>query len=125
MINQYTTLPFILPKQDDDDMFVTVVANESAVYMHPVRSGSTGFFISPEQKKFWLKSTNKNGLPEPLRRFSYTEDVIEEPSSQFLNKKDFNEFRDQLFEDLDKFRDDIYDKLGLNNAKVEVKDVQQ
>ena len=125
MINQYTTLPFILPKQDDDDMFVTVVANESAVYMHPVRSGSTGLFISPEQKKFWLKSTNKNGLPEPLRRFSYTEDVIEEPSSQFLNKKDFNEFRDQLFEDLDKFRDDIYDKLGLNNAKVEVKDVQQ
>lgn len=123
MINQYTTLPFILPKQDDDDMFVTVVANESAVYMHPVRSGSTGLFISPEQKKFWLKSTNKNGLPEPLRRFSYTEDVIEEPSSQFLNKKDFNEFRDKLFEDLDKFRDDIYDKLGLNNAKVEVKDV--
>ena len=29
MINQYTTLPFILPKQDDDDMFVTVVANET------------------------------------------------------------------------------------------------
>ena len=114
MNNQYAPFGFMLPRQDDDDLFITVVSNESAVYMHPVRSGSTGLFISPEQKKFWLKSTNKNGLPEPLRRFSYTEDVIENTGVQFLTK-----------EDLDKFREELFDKLGLNNAVEDKKDVQQ
>ena len=113
----------MLPRQDSDDLFVVVVSNESAVYMHPVRSGSTGLFISPEQKKFWLKSTNKNGLPEPLRRFSYTEDIIEEPSGQFLTKEDLDKFRNQLFEDLDKFRDEVYDKIGLKNVTEVKKDV--
>ena len=61
------------PTQTNGSLMTVYVNNEDDVTMYPVAAGTTVMLISFEQKKFWLKSRGTNGVPMPLRSFSFEE----------------------------------------------------
>jgi hypothetical protein len=58
-------------------LMVVLVETEDEVNYYPVAAGYTVMLVSFKLGKFWLKSTSKNGIPEPLRVFDFSEVVIE------------------------------------------------
>ncbi len=62
--------------QTSNGSLMTVfIDNEEAVNDYPVAAGLTVQLISFKLGKFWLKSTATNGVPQPVRSFSFTEDT--------------------------------------------------
>lgn len=58
--------------------FYTVLINgESGAISYPVASGNTVLLMDFNSNKFWLKSTNVNGIPQQLRSFSFKEETPE------------------------------------------------
>lgn len=56
--------------------FMAVFVNgEEEVEKYPVAAGLTVMLIDFNLKKFWLKSTGMNGVPQPLRVFPFTEEA--------------------------------------------------
>ena len=96
MINQYSPFGILLPQQDEDEVFVAMVSGEGAAQMYPVKSGRTGVFIDFDAHKFWVKSVRKNGMPEQMRRFSFTEDKYEENKSGYVTVEDLAKFKEEI-----------------------------
>lgn len=62
--------------QPNTTSLMTVFVNsENEVNDYPVAAGTTVQLISFKLGKFWLKSTGTNGVPQPLRSFSFTEET--------------------------------------------------
>lgn len=61
------------PAQSAGSLMTIYVNGEDDVNMYPVSAGTTVMLISFEQKRFWLKSRGTNGVPMPLRSFSFEE----------------------------------------------------
>lgn len=86
---------------------VVMVSGESGANNYPVAAGNTVLLMDFEEKKFWLKSTDVNGFPQPLRSFSFTEtsqkiqNGTEKEETQYVTKKEFDEMK-KLLEDLTK-----------------------
>lgn len=67
---------------------------------YPVAAGSTVLLIDFNSKKFWLKSTDASGFPQPLRSFDFVEKIqngVEK--ADYVTRKEFEELK-QLLEDL-------------------------
>ena len=96
MINQYSPLNALLTKQGEDNIFVTMVQDESVVQMYPMRSGDTGIFFNFDKNKFWIKSIKTNGMPEPIQRYSFTKDKMEEEKSNYVTVDDLNKFKAEI-----------------------------
>lgn len=61
-------------QQTNNGSLMTVfIDREEDVNDYPVAAGTTVQLISFKLGKFWLKSTATNGVPQPLRTFSFTE----------------------------------------------------
>lgn len=61
-------------QQTNNGSLMTVfIEREEDVNDYPVAAGTTVQLISFKLGKFWLKSTATNGVPQPLRTFSFTE----------------------------------------------------
>lgn len=54
-------------------LMTVFIEREEDVNDYPVAAGTTVQLISFKLGKFWLKSTATNGVPQPLRTFSFTE----------------------------------------------------
>ena len=93
--------PYVSPQQvpgqtfmnsQPSNSFYTVLVNgESGANSYPVASGNTVLLMDFEANKFWLKSTNVNGIPQQLRCFSFKEE-IQEPklSDSAVSRDEFN-----------------------------------
>jgi len=101
MINQYSPYSVLLPQQEEEEIFVAMVSGEGAAQMYPVKSGKTGILIDFDSNKFWVKSTKKNGMPEQMRRFSFTEDEYEENKSKYVTADDLKKFEDRIMKALE------------------------
>lgn len=78
------------------------VQGEAGAKAYPVAAGNSVLLMDSERQVFYIKSTDSSGMPQPLRRFVYHEDVAENatPSldtSQFITREEFekalSEFR--------------------------------
>ena len=101
MVNQYSPYSVLLPQQEEEEVFVAMVSGEGAAQMYPVKSGKTGILIDFDSNKFWVKSTKKNGMPEQMRRFSFTEDEYEENKSKYVTTEDLKKFEDKIMKALE------------------------
>ena len=64
--------------QTATNSFYTVLVNgEAGANAYPVASGNTVMLMDFNSNKFWLKSTNVNGIPQQLRSFSFNEEIPE------------------------------------------------
>lgn len=61
-------------QQQPTSLMTIFVNSESEVNDYPVAAGTTVQLINFKSGKFYLKSTGTNGVPQPIRTFSFTED---------------------------------------------------
>ena len=87
------------PVQQQSTSLMTVFVNsEQEVNDYPVAAGLTVQLISFSLGKFWLKSTATNGVPQPIRAFSFTEETTVQPTNQNdqVSRDEFNALNDKL-----------------------------
>lgn len=66
--------------QQDSPFFVSFVNGETGANIYPVTAGKTGLLFDFNIGKFWIKETDSNGLPKPIRIFSFTEETPKQPA---------------------------------------------
>ena len=87
-------------QQTSNGQLLTVfVDSETEVNDYPVAAGTTVQLISFKLGKFWLKSTATNGVPQPVRIFSFKEET---PTPEIQNGAVSREEFDALNTKLDK-----------------------
>ena len=92
--------------------FLTIpVDGERDAQEYPVGAGCEVMLISFKEGKFWIKGTAKNGIPNPLRPYSFREDTEMVPQNQngsiYVTKDELDSIRNKLNE--------LIEKLGGDN----------
>ena len=80
------------------------VQGESGAKSYLVAPNTTVLLMDSEANKFYLKSSDGSGMPQPLRIFEYEEKTgkpqgqapIEQPSDEYVTKREFDEFKTAL-----------------------------
>lgn len=82
------------------------VQGEAGAKAHQIGPGGTHLLMDTEEQRFFIKSVDANGIPQPLRKFEYTEilddaqpieataEVRESPD--FVTKEEFKTEMDEL-----------------------------
>lgn len=87
------------PQQAQNSILTVFVNSEDEVNFYPVAAGVTVMLVSFNLGKFYLKSTGKNGVPEPLRVFPFTEET-RLPANQnddvFVRREDFDALSNKI-----------------------------
>ena len=88
-------------------LMTVFVNSEAEVANYPVAAGLTVMLVAFGAKRFWLKGTGANGIPEPIRTFEFAEVT---PKSNTDTGAVTREEFDSLSERLEK----LIDSLGGN-----------
>ena len=78
------------------NLLTVFVNSEAEVNDYPVGAGTTVQLISFPLGKFWIKSTATNGVPQPLRSFSFTEETAKEIRNEVVSRDEFNALSEKL-----------------------------
>lgn len=98
------------PQQTPGSIMTIFVNSEDEVRNYPVAAGVTVLLLSFNLKKFWLKSTSTNGVPESLREFPFEETTPQAAQqSTGVSREEF----DSLSKKIDKL---IADLGGASNG---------
>lgn len=98
------------PQQNPGSIMTIFVTSEEEVRNYPVAAGVTVLLLSFNLKKFWLKSTSTNGVPETLREFPFEETTPQAAQqSTGVSREEF----DSLSKKIDKL---IADLGGASNG---------
>lgn len=98
------------PQQNPGSIMTIFVNSEDEVRNYPVAAGVTVLLLSFNLKKFWLKSTSTNGVPETLREFPFEETTPQAAQqSTGVSREEF----DSLSKKIDKL---IADLGGASNG---------
>ena len=80
MYNPYQNpYPQITPVQQPNQNVIIWVQGEAAAKAYPVQPGTSVFLMDSETDCFYVKSVDNSGMPQKLRKFSYTEITDEIP----------------------------------------------
>ena len=107
----YPSTPTASPQQQQSSLLTVFVSSEEEVNMYPVAAGVTVLLISFNMRKFYLKSTGKNGVPEPLRVFNFDEEAAVS-SVQTNNQNEIHFVTKDEFNSLSAKIDSLVEKLG-------------
>ena len=99
-----TAVPLQQPQQQTS-LLTVFVDSENEVNDYPVAAGTTVQLISFKLNKFWLKSTATNGVPQPVRSFSFTEEIQN-------NQTEVKSVTREEFDALSKKLDKLLNELG-------------
>lgn len=92
------------PQQTPGSIMTIFVNSEDEVKNYPVAAGVTVLLLSFNLKKFWLKSTSTNGVPEGLRVFPFEEATpAQTPQPGGVSREEF----DSLSKKIDKLISDL------------------
>ena len=91
-LNNYQTPINVQPQQSSNGQLLTVfVDTEDEVNDYPVAAGTTVQLISFKMGKFYLKSTATNGVPQPVRIFTFKEETpAPENQNGAVSRDEFN-----------------------------------
>lgn len=100
-----TAVPYSQQPQQTPGSIMTIFVNsEDEVRNYPVAAGVTVLLLSFNLKKFWLKSTSTNGVPESLREFPFEETTPQtQPTGTGVSREEF----DSLSKKIDKLIADL------------------
>lgn len=95
--NQYINQ---IPNQPIQTNGIIWVQGEASAKAYPVAPGNNVLLMDSETERFFIKSTDSSGMPQPLRIFSYeeiTNDTKEKSNSDnlsdFVTKEEFYELK--------------------------------
>lgn len=63
---------------------------------YPVGAGNHVLLMDSEESVFYIKSSDQNGMPMPLRVFDYKERIETKPEADFVTRKEFEEAMKRL-----------------------------
>lgn len=90
-------VPLNFPPSQQVDAGMIWVQGESGAKAYPVQNGKTVVLFDSESQRFFIKSTDMSGIPQPLRIFEYTETNENETktpaidTSMFVTKDELND----------------------------------
>lgn len=59
----------------ENPFFIAFVNGEDDANSYLIQAGKTGLLFDFNLGKFWIKETSMNGLPKPMRTFSFNEET--------------------------------------------------
>jgi len=68
--------------QNENPFFTSFVNGESGANAYLVGAGRTGLLFDFNLGKFWIKETDSNGIPKPIRTFSFKEETPQPQTAQ-------------------------------------------
>lgn len=87
-------------QQPSNSILTVFVNSEEEVNLYPVAAGVTVMLVCFSNHKFYLKSTSKTGVPEPLRIFPFTEETQVAQENQnagdYATKEEMRSLSDKL-----------------------------
>ena len=88
---------FQQPQQQNNSVSVVTVQGEAGARIYPVAAGNTVLLIDFDSKKFWLKSTDLNGMPSRFAAFNFTEEIKQaDNTDNFISRNEFNELKQSI-----------------------------
>jgi len=115
--NQYVQ-PQVMPQQNSGPVMAWVQGGINGAKSYPVPPNSRAYLFDSEEDCFYVKDTDQNGVPKPLRAFDYTERIIENEintssEDQYVTKSDLEEAMKKMVDEIK----NSYKKGGHNNGK--------
>lgn len=104
--NQFSSPSSNNQAQSTGSFMAVFVNGESEVNNYPVAPGLTVMLIDFNLKKFWLKSTGMNGVPQPIRAFPFEEEALP------VSNQNGNSVSREEFEALNSKLDKLISELG-------------
>lgn len=83
------------PQNNNTNVTVVPVQGEAGARVYPVAAGNTVLLIDFDSKKFWLKSTDFNGMPSRFATFNFTEEV-QQNGDNFISRTEFNDLKQAI-----------------------------
>lgn len=99
------------PQQNNNVMVVTV-QGEAGARIYPVAAGNTVFLVDFDAHKFWLKSTDLNGMPSRFATFNFTEEIVQPNQGDVVTRNEFNDLKKTIDNQFKQLIDTI---KGANN----------
>jgi len=104
--NPYMTpQPQVQPQQQQSNGLIWV-QGEAGAKSYLVAPNTTVLLMDSENQRFYLKSSDASGMPQPLRIFEYSEKTQNAPNqasesqsidlSAFATKAEFDAFKDEI-----------------------------
>lgn len=88
--NYMTPVPLTNPySASNQNTGIIWVQGLEAAKAYPVASGSSVLLMDSEETKFYIKSTDLSGMPQPIRIFNYTEESAK-PQPQYVTKEELD-----------------------------------
>lgn len=88
---------FFQYQPQNNSVMVVTVQGEAGARVYPVAAGNTVLLIDFDAKKFWLKSTDLNGMPSRFVAFNFTEEIKQSADSgNFISRTEFNELKQSI-----------------------------
>lgn len=78
---------------NDNPFFISFVNGEAGANAYLVGAGRTGLLFDFNLGKFWIKETDGNGIPKPIRTFSFNEET---PKPQVVAQEGGGVTRDEF-----------------------------
>lgn len=98
--------------QQNNTVTVVTVQGEAGARIYPVAAGNTVFLIDFDAHKFWLKSTDLNGMPSRFAAFNFTEEITPQVQGDVVTRNEFNDLKKSID---NQFRQLIDTIKGANN----------
>ena len=93
----YAPPPAFSPPPLQTDSPIIWVQGVAGAKAYPVQNNKMVVLFDSEEKRFFIKSTDASGIPQPLRVFEYVESTEEKQSApsidttMFITRDEFNE----------------------------------
>lgn len=108
-------VPYPNAPPQSNSVSVVTVQGEAGARVYPVAAGNTVLLIDFDSKKFWLKSTDTNGMPSRFSTFNFSEEIKPQADSgQFISRNEFDNLKQSIDAQLKQLADII--KGGNSNA---------
>ena len=83
-------------QQPNNSVTVVTVQSEAGARIYPVAAGNTVFLIDFDAHKFWLKSTDANGMPSRFATFNFTEEIVQQNQGDVVTRNEFNDLKKSI-----------------------------
>ncbi len=101
MANYFGGYPQQQYQQANNSVIVVPVQGEQGANIYPVAAGNTVFLFDFNQKKFWIKATDINGLPARFDAYEF-KDVVKpvQAGGNFISRNEFENWKSELVADI-------------------------
>lgn len=99
---QPVVMPQVMPQQTQSDG-ITWVQGEVGARAYPVSPGKMAVLMDSEDSVFYIKAVDNYGMPQPLRKFRFTEETADQKNLPQASQADMSNYitRDELEKRLD------------------------